>query len=83
MEESGHNPTWEAASALVCVFALVIIVAIVQMWPAPAAANDLQLGNNAETLSRAWSKAPALRHLTKSSFFQNASDEHQDLLVWG
>ncbi len=82
-QESGNNPTWEAISALICVVALVVIVAIVQMWPAPAQARDAKIKTDIESLSQAWSKAPGLQNLVRSQSFQKAPANYQNLMIWG
>lgn len=81
--ESTRNQVWETASALICVVALVLIVAIVQLWPQspPVSATPPNLDVN--RLSDDWSRAPVLQRITQSKSFKQAKKEHQALIVRG
>ncbi len=81
--ESAANQVWETASALICVVALVLIVAIVQLWPQSPAAPVPQPNLDVTQLSEDWSRAPVLQRITQSKSFQQAKKEHQALIVRG
>ncbi|MBC8064427.1 MAG: hypothetical protein H7Y17_06335 [Chlorobia bacterium] len=81
--ESPTNPAWEAASALICVAALVAIVAIVQMWPAPAISAPMSPNSTIDDLAEKWARAPVLNRITQSKSFKQATHDHQALIIRG
>lgn len=79
-----RHAKWESISAIVCIAALIVVVAIAQSWPAPSVDSNLNRSDSKlDNLILAWTRAPELKKLTKTQSFQASSHELRLLMIRG